>query len=333
MDRAVINVSSGVVTCSGSRRPASGSSDAVGVPVLVSAMVGRRRRTTWGVAHQGAHLPGVEDPRPPVEPDPPPREGPPEVAGERGDDAVALAEEQQREGVEQVERRGLAEEVHREGRVAAGPQDRYEPPQQQVAQRQGDGDPPRDDVAHVEAEDHGQDVEPVGHRVEDLPQPGVLVEPAREPSVEEVGEPGDHQHHERDRVGLRPEHQPQEERHAGKPHHTADVGHGPDARGFLGHDQTLSSAQYASTPDTSWCAASRISPTSSSSTSSSVTSPITVPSRSTTLAMWAPLTWRLSSASWSRSPGWTEANGRIHLSSITRERLSSSDSRASLMWR
>ena len=41
----------------------------------------------------------------------------------------------------------------------------------------------------AEPDDHGQDVEPVGDRVEDLAELGGLVEPAGEIAVEPVGEP------------------------------------------------------------------------------------------------------------------------------------------------
>src|SRR4051794_494287 len=72
------------------------------------------------VGHQLAHLPGVEQAGPPVEPDPPDGEGPAEDLRQGGDGAVTVAEEQEREGVEQRCRRGLAEVVDRKGRVAAG---------------------------------------------------------------------------------------------------------------------------------------------------------------------------------------------------------------------
>ena len=146
-------------------------------------------------------------------------------------DAVAVAEEQQREGVEQVEGRGLAEEVHRQRAVAAGAQQRHQPPQQQVAQRQDQRDPPRDDVAQGEADDDREDVEPVGDRVEDLAELRGLVELAGEVAVEVVGDAREHQQDQRPAVGLGPEDQPQEERDAGQPDHAEQVGHGPHAAG------------------------------------------------------------------------------------------------------
>ena len=176
-----------------------------------------RRRVARGLSHrlrprtvdggrgreQGADLPGVEQAGPPVHADAPDREGPAERPGRRSATvAVAVAEEQQREGVEQRGGRGLAEEVHRQGAVAAGAQERHEPPEEEVARRQHQRQPERDDLAQPEPDRPREDVEPVGDRVEDRAEPGGLVEPAGEVAVEVVADAHDHQH-ERPR-GRRP---------------------------------------------------------------------------------------------------------------------------------
>ena len=61
-------------------------------------------------------------------------------------------------------------------------------------------EPPRDDVAPGQAEQRGEDVEPVGDGVEELPDPGHLAPAAGEIAVEVVGEAADHQHGERPAV-------------------------------------------------------------------------------------------------------------------------------------
>ena len=145
--------------------------------------------------------------------------------------------------------------------------------------------------------DDGEDVEPVGDRVEDLAQRGALVEPAGEVAVEVVGDPGDHQQDQGPAVGLGAQDQPQEHGARRQPDHAEQVGHGPHARRAcerVGHGApairgsigvvdravasvlTLSSATARTRSrhdDSSWCAASRISPTSSSMTSSRVARP------------------------------------------------------------
>ena len=75
-----------------------------------------------------------------------------------------------------------------------------------------------------------EDVEPVGHRVEDLAQHRLLVELAREPAVEVVGEAGDHQQRQRPRVLLGAQHEPEEERDAEQPQEAQGVRKGPHER-------------------------------------------------------------------------------------------------------
>ena len=195
-----------------------------------------------GGAQQLADLPGVEQPGPPVEPDAPEGEGPAEDLGELGHGALTVAEQQQRERVEQVEGGGLPEEVDRERAVPTGAQQRHQQPHQCVAQRQRHRQPPRDDVTHGQAHDHGQDVEPVGDRVEDLPQDGGLPEPSSQPAVEPVGDPRQDQQPQRPGVGLGTEHQPEEDRDPGQPDGAEQVGQGPHPcvrprRRSLGHPQ------------------------------------------------------------------------------------------------
>ena len=142
----------------------------------------------------------------------------------------SLAEQQQREGVEQVEGRGLAEEVDRQRGVAAAAQDRQQRGDEDLATEQDDDEPPRDDVAHGQAEQRRQDVEAVGRRVEQLAQRRDLAVAAGDLAVEVVGEAGDHQQHQGPAVVVGQD-QPEEERHAEQPQRGEHVGHGQDAVG------------------------------------------------------------------------------------------------------
>src|SRR3954447_183405 len=120
-----------------------------------------RRRPSVTVCQELAHLPGVQQAGPPVETGPPDGEGPAEDLREGGEHAVPVPEEQERERVEQVGRRGLAQEVDRQGAVATGPQERHQAPQEGIAGGQQGGHPPRDDPPGSEPDDRGEDVEPV----------------------------------------------------------------------------------------------------------------------------------------------------------------------------
>src|ERR1043165_4415794 len=96
--------SSGIITWAGTW--GCGASGTSTRPVRVSdiaadlAAQGVRpvRLVSLGGPQQLEDLVGVQHASPPVEPDPPPRERPAEHLGERGHDALAVAEQQQREG-------------------------------------------------------------------------------------------------------------------------------------------------------------------------------------------------------------------------------------------
>src|SRR3954452_10784787 len=154
-----------------SRSPGGGPDD---VPRCSAAI--ERRSSAVVVGQQLADLPGVEQPRPPIEGGPPDGEGPAEDLGEGGQRAVAVPEQQQWEGVEQVGGRGLTEEVHGECAVAPGAEERNQAPQERVARGEKDGQPPRDQAACGQTDDRGEDVEPVGDGVKDLAELGCLVE-------------------------------------------------------------------------------------------------------------------------------------------------------------
>ena len=80
--------------------------------------------------------------------------------------------QQHREGVQQVEGGGLAEEVHRQRAVAvrgAGPA--ASGPAATSRPMSSSGPPQRQPVAGDQREQRGEDVEPVGERVEQLPEP------------------------------------------------------------------------------------------------------------------------------------------------------------------
>ena len=86
-----------------------------------------------GRAQQVADLDEVEDPCPPVQRRTPDGEGPAERVGDVPERVLPLPEQQQREAAEQVERRGLAEVVHRQRAVAVPAQQRQGERQQHVA--------------------------------------------------------------------------------------------------------------------------------------------------------------------------------------------------------
>ncbi|HMC67845.1 MAG TPA: NDP-sugar synthase, partial [Mycobacteriales bacterium] len=80
-----------------------------------------------------------------------------------GDDTGAGRQQQQREGVEQVERRRLPDEAHRQRHAVAEPAEhRNGGGEQDVAARDGHRQPDRDDAPHRQRHDRREDVEPVG---------------------------------------------------------------------------------------------------------------------------------------------------------------------------
>ena len=81
----------------------------------------------------------------------------------------------EREGEQQVERGRLAQVVDRQRAEAVPTQNRQRERQHHVTTEQQDDQPPGHDVAQAEAEQGGDDVEPVGERVEQLSEPGDLV--------------------------------------------------------------------------------------------------------------------------------------------------------------
>src|SRR3546814_1456830 len=122
------------------------------------------------VTQELAHLAGVEDACPPVEADPPEREGPSEYLGEPRQVSLTVTEQEQGEGIEQVEGRRLAEEMNRQRAVATHTQERDQSLQEQVAQRQQEGHPQRHDLATSQPNDQVEDAEAIGHGVNHLAQ-------------------------------------------------------------------------------------------------------------------------------------------------------------------
>ena len=92
---------------------------------------------------------------------------------------LAVAEQQQRERVQQGGGRDLAKEVHLEHAVPVPPQDQAGH-REQVTRDQHDGQPERDDVTDRQADERGEDVEPVRRRVEHRAEPAGLAERTRE---------------------------------------------------------------------------------------------------------------------------------------------------------
>jgi hypothetical protein len=127
---------------------------------------------------------------------------------------LTVTEQQQGKRVQQARRRCFAEKMNGQSAVTTSPEKRHQAYQEHIAHRQGDREPPGDDVSNGEADHDGQDVEAVSDRIQDLPESGGLVEMPGEIAVEVVGETRHCEHGKRPAVLVRPEHQPQEERDA-----------------------------------------------------------------------------------------------------------------------
>src|SRR4051812_19192095 len=99
------------------------------LPWVGSSTIERRCPST-AVGQQLADLPRVQEAGPPVEADAPDRERPPEDLRQGGKGAGPVAEQQQRERVEQVRGGRLAEEVDRQRAEPTGPQEGHQAPQE-----------------------------------------------------------------------------------------------------------------------------------------------------------------------------------------------------------
>src|SRR5690625_1243171 len=141
-------------------------------------------------ADDAPELLNVEHTCPPIQADAPDRERPAEDLGESADGSGTVAQQQERESIEQIECRRLAEEVHRQGHQPVPAQNRPHQQEQHIASHKQYTEPQRNDVAQDEG-DHGrEDVQPVRDGIEQLAQPGDLVPSACEHAVQVVGEPG-----------------------------------------------------------------------------------------------------------------------------------------------
>src|SRR6516225_6007361 len=186
---------------------------------------------------QASYLGHVQHRGPPVQDGSPDREGPAYDPGQRPAPAGVIAEEQQRERVEQAQGGGLADQADLQG-AEAGPAFEHgqRPAHHQLADREDGDQPPRDDFPYRERDDGRRDVQPVGQRIEHLAEPAALVQRAGNLAVQPVGNArGDEQ---RDRPvvgggGARPEDEPQEDRDSSQPGGTdrvrdrQDAVHGP----------------------------------------------------------------------------------------------------------
>ena len=77
----------------------------------------------------------------------------------------------QRVGVEEVERRCLAGEVHRKPHPAVSLGDQHDDGHEGLAGEEHRHEPPRDDLAPGQSEQRGHDVETVGDRPRGRPEP------------------------------------------------------------------------------------------------------------------------------------------------------------------
>ena len=78
-----------------------------------------------------------------------------------------------------------------------------------------------------------KDVEPVGDRVEHLPEPRGLVPGPRQVAVQPVGEPAERENEHGQTIGLRAQNQPQHEGSAGQPQEAQHIGQGPHPIGVV----------------------------------------------------------------------------------------------------
>src|SRR5664279_104632 len=186
-------------------------------------------------------LTGVDHASPPIQARPPDSEGPGEWMCKIGDGVVARTDQQQRKGAEQTEGGCLAQVVHRQGTQPASPQQQDGRREQDVPQRYGDGQPDRDDATAGQAHEGGQDVEPVGGRVQKLAEAAGLGEPTGDDPVEVVGDTGEQEHGQRPTVGMRPQDEPQEDGDAEQPKRAQRVRDCEDAIGLLARRLTYRS--------------------------------------------------------------------------------------------
>ena len=99
--------------------------------------------------------------------------------------------------------------MHRRRTVVVAAQDQQADPEDHLPRDDGQGEPGGQNAADDEADKGGDDVEPVGGRIEQFTQPAELVELAGQHSIGPVGHPCVHQHDESEHVRVRAEQQPQ----------------------------------------------------------------------------------------------------------------------------
>ena len=113
------------------------------------------------------------------------------------------------------------------------PEDPHHHQQHQFPRQQCRGQPERQDLAPGETDQGGEDVEPVGRRVEEPAEAADLVPAPGELAVQIVADTAQREHEQRPAVALgaselRPQDQPQEQRHADQASHAEDVRDGED---------------------------------------------------------------------------------------------------------
>jgi hypothetical protein len=129
------------------------------------------------------------------------------------------------EGVEEVERRCLAGEVHREPHPAVSLGDQHDDRHEGLAGEEHRHEPPRDDLAPGQSEQGRHDVETVGDRVEQLTDTRDQSVGSGDLAVEVVGEPRGHEQHDGQAVTLG-EDGPEEYRDPDQPKRRERVRHG-----------------------------------------------------------------------------------------------------------
>ena len=224
-----------MLASAGGRRAASGGRVGVAIKVL-TCPVRAGGRTAGHGAQQRERLAEVQQARVPVEPGAPDGERPAEHPGQPQRSVLAGAPQDQRERVQQAEGARLAQEVNRQRGVSTGLQRRDQQGDHHLATQQDDHQPPGDDLPQRQADEHREDVEPVGDRVEHLAQSRRLVPAPGEEAVQPVGEAGGREHQHRQPVRMRTQDQIQHQSDAGDAEQAQHIGQRPDPVGVVAED-------------------------------------------------------------------------------------------------
>ena len=174
--------------------------------------------------------PTYSAPGPEVQQHAPDREGDTEGLRHLGYPGAALGQQQQRERIEQAESRRLAEIVHRQRLVSVPTDDSKTDSEDDVPADDQGRDPPGNEIPDHECDQGGEDVQPIGRRIEQLAQLAVLPEEAGKFAVRPVGHGAEREHDQRPAVvGRVGQQQPEEQRNPEQPQERKQIRDRPDS--------------------------------------------------------------------------------------------------------